>query len=343
MLLANAYRAKDILGGCSSWIRYAAAGLLVGVLAFASETRRIAISDWCITVPATTEAHLSEGPDFSVTYLNLSAPSASLGIYEGGYPSSFAPRAAVLAKERDSIGAIALEWQLWRDAASPDSTYGAETTFSAAATRFHLFIVAPTKDGLLAAQVVARTFRKSEPNEQIEHLPRPPPPPEPPPPPAKLNSSSPFGFRTGAVAIGPVQDQDLVYFLSHADIVARPPYLSEDRSVLDYKWSYRIFQATEQGNCVGGCPRSIILVAISNYSDDPNGILRCYRVEGTHFVSFLKVDEWKKEESDGYFLTFRFESEPTTDLSETYRVEVGSNGATIRKVGEKKDPHIIRN
>ena len=302
--------------------------------------RKIAIARWCLTVPETTEAHLSEGPDFSVTYLNFPELHTSIGIYEGGFPRSFSEGHQNVSRQPDSIAGISVQWSVWEGDAKRGA--GAETTVVFPDTQLHLFITAPSVIGLEATRKIVRTLREIREGEQVEKLPRPPPEPEPPPPPPRRDSTSPVGFRTAAVSSGNLGDPDLAYFLNHCDIVARSPYMGESSWRDDHHLGYRILGVTEQGNFVGGGPRSVIIVTISTYQDTPDGNIRCYRIDGAHFWKFLGVDEWKAEETNGYFLSFRFETTPTIHLSEIYRVKVGFQGTSITKLSETSEPFVRR-
>ena len=85
--------------------RLAMAFLVLGIVAGCANARLgrlVAIAGWLLHVPLDVETRASEGPDFSVTYLEFRKLKASAGVYEGGHPQSFAPAVGVTT-QRDVI------------------------------------------------------------------------------------------------------------------------------------------------------------------------------------------------------------------------------------------------
>jgi len=139
------------------------------------------------------------------------------------------------------------------------------------------------------------------------------------PSPSKQNEIS---FSTQqTVSVRRLDNGDLGYLLSLAEIVAESP--RPDLLPRNFKYAYRVIGVTEQGNCVPACPRSIILIAISNFSDYRDGHIRLYRIDGVRFWHFRRVEEFKPEETNGYFLSFRFNSIPHPQQPEQYIAKIG--------------------
>lgn len=203
-------------------------------------------------------------------------------------------------------------------------------------------VLANTDDGKSIPNKYADLLDIFENIPDLKLKPLPPPHREPQIDPWKLrDSKSPLGFRKSGVSIGRLKDFDVTYFLASFNVVAESP--PPDKMPADHTLHYRILGSTENGDFVGGGPRSVIFIVVTNEDEDlsdPDAYMRCYRIEGTHFWKFLNVEEWKAKETDGYFLSFRLESTPTTELREYYRVKVGFSGATITKIGEEADPFV---
>lgn len=84
-----------------------------------------------------------------------------------------------------------------------------------------------------------------------------------------------------------------------------------------------------QGDCRAGCPPSIIYIAIWDYQAHRDGNLKLFRVDGVRFWNFKEVEEYRGEETDGYFLSFTFESRLEPNEPKLYRAKVGFSGATV--------------
>jgi hypothetical protein len=139
---------------------------------------------------------------------------------------------------------------------------------------------------------------------------------------------SEISFATESkVSIRQLADLDLTYFLMHAQIVAESPL--PHLLPREMKYAYRIMGSTEQGDCMLTCPRSIILVAISNYNDYRDGHIRLYRIDGARFWHFSRVEEFKGEEDNGYFLSFRFASIAHPMQPEIYIAKIGFDRAVV--------------
>jgi hypothetical protein len=140
-----------------------------------------------------------------------------------------------------------------------------------------------------------------------------------------------IGFnRPKTVSIRRLKSVDLIYLLNHLQIYAESPlpHLQPEGR----KFGYRIIGVTAQGNCGGGCPPSIVFVAISDYMAHRDGQLRLYRIDGVRFWTFGRVVEFKTQESNGYFLSFTFVSVTTPNSPQWYRAKVGFSGATVDRL-----------
>jgi hypothetical protein len=160
-------------------------------------------------------------------------------------------------------------------------------------------------------------------------------PPNPAPPatvrPSAPSALHPLLFHSDEVGVAPVLDFDLTYFLHYVDLVAESPPLHENPDRKQTR-RYRIFGLHEQGNCASGCPRSVVLVTVSDYARGSGGHIRAYRLNGLHFWEFIDVEEYKNNDEGGWFLAFTLASRPTREIRETYRVRVGFESATIEKL-----------
>jgi hypothetical protein len=159
--------------------------LLVTLTAFAAneQPRTIVIRDWIITIPAGTEDHKSDGPDFSVTYFIFPKLKSELGIYEGGWPQAFAKNQKHVVEQKDRIGGQDVAWSLWKEKTDQGEFARAEVFLVCAATlmpgtnekyeeKFHIFLFAPDDKTLTSLQDVVRTLKRNEPNKAPE--PHPP-------------------------------------------------------------------------------------------------------------------------------------------------------------------------
>jgi hypothetical protein len=299
---------------------------------FAANERLIGVANYCISVPADSGVNLSEGPDFSVTYISVKEPNGSVGLYEGGYPSRFSKDKAGITVRPAHFHSGTGQWTLWEESAGGPVTFHGEILLPAGNTKFHLFVAGKTAQDRDRLLTIAESFRPALPSDSVEHPPRPPQV-KPQPPPPRTDSESTIGFRTRPISVNPVSDGELAYFLAHMEVVAESPMTN---SPSDHRPSYRIIGVREQGNFVQGGPRTVVMVTVSDYYRWPDGHVRAFRVEGVHFWSFLGVEEWKADDVGGYFLSFRFQSMPTIDRKEIYRVQVGFDSATVTKVSEEK-------
>src|SRR5262245_50834634 len=130
---------------------------------------------------------------------------------------------------------------------------------------------------------------------------------------------SAFRFEASSVRVASIDDFALGYFLTHCVVEAESPL--PHAAPAGHRFHYRILGATEQGNFVNGGPSSLVFVTIWNYADYPqDGHIRCFRIEGARFYEFIGVQEWKPEQSDGYFLSFRLASRPERHVKEILEV-----------------------
>jgi hypothetical protein len=141
-------------------------------------------------------------------------------------------------------------------------------------------------------------------------------------------STAEINFLTQeGVSIRALNDRDLAYLLNQFEIVAESPL--PHLLPPNFKYAYRIMGVSEQGNCHPICPRSTIFVAVSNYSDYQDGHIRLYRIDGARFWHFMRVEEFKADETNGYFLSFRFNSIPHPQQPEQYVAKIGFDHATV--------------
>lgn len=163
------------------------------------------------------------------------------------------------AIQTDSIAGQRVVWTLWRSRVVKNGFSRAETYVGVAQMQFHLFIDAQSPAQLDKVRAIARTFRQTTDADHVEKLPRPPPPAPPAPPAPRSNSSSPVGFRTAPMSIGKIRENDLAYFLNSLQITAESPR-SIDPKAANHTLFYRIIESPETGDCVGGCPRTVVIV-----------------------------------------------------------------------------------
>ncbi len=135
------------------------------------------------------------------------------------------------------------------------------------------------------------------------------------------------------VSIRQLPNTDLGYLLTHVEIAAESPL--PHLLPPEMKSHYRVLGVTEQGNCDPACPRSIVFVAIWHYSDYPDGHIQLYRIDGVRFWHFLRVEEFKPDENNGYFLSFRFQSRPHPNEPEDYLAKVGFSHIAVERAPQK--------
>ena len=143
-------------------------------------TRTVDISVWTIEVPAdTTVEEKADMPDFTVTYFTFPSLGATMGIYEGGHPSSFSEEATDAKQMKDTLGGEATTWSIWTTDADDERRVMAEAVITSQVIRypehslefeqkFHLFISAPDQLTRVAVQRIARTLKKKEANKPVE-------------------------------------------------------------------------------------------------------------------------------------------------------------------------------
>jgi hypothetical protein len=136
------------------------------------------------------------------------------------------------------------------------------------------------------------------------------------------------------VRISPVVDFDLAYFMVHSEVVAESPL--PHLLPTDMKYQYRIMGITEQGNCVGGCPRSEIFVAIWNYRDYGDGNIKLYRIDGVRFWKFMGVREFKPDETNGFFLSFILRSQLFPREKDDYLVKIGFSKSELVRLDQNR-------
>lgn len=140
------------------------------------------------------------------------------------------------------------------------------------------------------------------------------------------------------VTIQPLSDRDLGYDLMHLEIVAVGEIASEGSG-----YGYRVLHVTEQGNCVGMCPASILYVLVGKVSakrDEEK--VKVYRIDGVRFMHFPKVTTLNPEENGGFFLALRFISMPHPDQPQHYIARVGAHGAMVERDGPDIPPPAHR-
>jgi hypothetical protein len=140
-----------------------------------------------------------------------------------------------------------------------------------------------------------------------------------------------IGFtRPKVVSIRRLQSKDLTYLLNHVEIVAEAPLphlQPEGRN-----FGYRIMGVNAQGDCIGGCPPTTVFVTISDYMRYRDGHLRLFRIDGVRFWTFGGVEEFKQEETNGYFLSFTFASVLVPNSPQWYRARIGYTGARVERI-----------
>ena len=144
-------------------------------------------------------------------------------------------------------------------------------------------------------------------------------------------SAQDIGFtRPKVVSIRQLQSRDLKYLLNHLEIAAEAPlpHLQPEGRY----FGYRIMSVNAQGNCVGGCPPTTVFVTISDYMRHADGRLRLFRIDGVRFWTFGRVEEFKQQETNGYFLSFTFASVPVPNAPQWYRARIGYTGATVERM-----------
>jgi hypothetical protein len=121
---------------------------------------------------------------------------------------------------------------------------------------------------------------------------------------------------------------DFAYLVAMLEIVAESPLpLPRAGGV---HWHYRILGATQQGNCVNGCPLSTVFVAVSTF--DRNPTIRLYRIDGLQHWRFGKVTRYGPAKPGVPFLAFTAVSMESPRECFDYLVEVGTESGSIKRV-----------
>ena len=152
-----------------------ALALVSSVFAADNPNRSVTIRDWSITIPADTEEHKNDGPDFSVTYFIFPKLKAQFGIYEGGHPQEFASKQKNVTTKKEKIAGQTVTWSIWKEQADGKEFLRAELFLVCATTqfepgttyeeKFHIFLAAPDDQSLITLQEVIRTLSKNEPGK----------------------------------------------------------------------------------------------------------------------------------------------------------------------------------
>ena len=148
--------------------------------------RPVLIREWTIMVPSDTTTNKTDEADFSVTYFNLPRLGATVGVYDGGHPQSFAEGKLGVSRQKDVIGGQKVAWSLWKEAAGGKEIFRAEVFLVAAVTpiqglpkeiearllkdgrklsyeeQFHIFIAASDTTHLGQVQAIVRTLKKNK-------------------------------------------------------------------------------------------------------------------------------------------------------------------------------------
>ena len=121
---------------------------------------------------------------------------------------------------------------------------------------------------------------------------------------------------------------ELAYVLDQVEIVAESPLPGPE----GVEWSYKILGATQQGDCVSGCPRSTILVTTSSYRG-PAPDVRLYRIDGIRFWEFGGITKYVASVPDEPFLAFTVTSKVGPGDCHDFEVRVGVEGASVAPLG----------
>jgi hypothetical protein len=127
-----------------------------------------------------------------------------------------------------------------------------------------------------------------------------------------------------------VSDIDLAYFLAHFELLAQSQ-LSHKRGQ-DISWDYRILANTKQGSCVGKCPPTLLLIALSNYNERPPE-MKLFRISGLSFASFGRVVHYGNPTHGDPLVIFTIYSRPHPQQCPEFRVSVWPERATIVPTG----------
>ncbi|MFO1449875.1 MAG: hypothetical protein U1F61_17080 [Opitutaceae bacterium] len=118
--------------------------------------RIVTIADWLLPVPLDVESRVTEGPDFLVTYMEFRKLNASAGVYEGGYPQSFAPAGSTT--QHDVIAGREIYWKRWEERDAGGTVFRAETKVA----DLYIFISAPSEDSLVSLQKAIRALKRKK-------------------------------------------------------------------------------------------------------------------------------------------------------------------------------------
>jgi hypothetical protein len=126
------------------------------------------IEHLALSLPAAYVCEKQSGPDFTVFYIHPvgNSPTASIGVYIGNFPTSFAPKTGV-TKEGAVLGQTKAEWKLWLEPQEGGGTaylaelsvvrpFGTEPRW---ATVLHLFVSAATSEQRADLQRIALAIR----------------------------------------------------------------------------------------------------------------------------------------------------------------------------------------
>ncbi len=133
------------------WIAFL---FLSAVIATAAEqSRSVTIRGWKFPLPAFLKQKVTEGPDFTVTYLSSDDRQITVGIYEGTAPRQFSDKKADVAHEKVTIDGQATNWAVWTEVVDGRKKYRAEIYFeivpkAKVREQFHVFVVAATAEDL---------------------------------------------------------------------------------------------------------------------------------------------------------------------------------------------------
>jgi hypothetical protein len=136
------------------------------------------------------------------------------------------------------------------------------------------------------------------------------------------------------VTIQPVSDAELGYNFLHLRIVADGRVPSEGT---DY--GYRVLSVSDEGDCVEGCPASILYVVLGDASQHRDEAkLKVYRIDGARFVHFPSATTLNPKENGGFFLELRFTSMPHPGQPQHYVARIGPHGAVVERDGPDVPP-----
>ena len=118
-------------------------------------------------------------PDFTVTYLRGPQSTDVIGIYEGGYPSTFSSRGKPLGEVKDRIAEQPVVWVCWSEEKEGKKAFAAETLLpsrrivfgekkSESVEQMHIFVYRGDLKSLAEARKLAGSIIKKGANKSAD-------------------------------------------------------------------------------------------------------------------------------------------------------------------------------